>query len=55
MFLRGNILTDKSVSASLTAYALNDFITEILQILMSVVYCTVIMIKKTLLLNKLSL
>ncbi len=46
MFLRDNILTDKFISALLTACTFNNFMTEVLQILILMVCCSVIMIKK---------
>jgi len=46
MFLKDNVSVDKSVSTLLTACAFNNLITEVFQILMLVIYCFVIMIKK---------
>ncbi len=55
MFLKDNILTDKSVSTLLTDYTLNNLTIKVLQIFMLIICCSVIMMKKTLLLNELSL
>jgi len=46
MFLKDNILTEKSVSALLTAYISNNFIIKVLQIFMLIIHCSVIMMKK---------
>ncbi len=46
MFLRDNILTDKSVSTLLSAYTSDNLTTKVLWVLMFVVYCFMIMMKR---------